>query len=299
MTRRAVLILTFAMASVLLVACDESEGGNGDPTPLTLSNERELTPIPATTELVLGPNRFAFGIIDNETNEPILDEGDVHLTFAYQSEPRIETDATFVWAIPGEEGYFVANVNFDDVGDWEGEAVVTRGERVQSVKFVFPVSAEGVAPNIGEPAPPTENLTLATQPDVRQISSDDTPNEAFYRMTVAEALGAGKPFVVAFATPAFCATRFCGPALDNVEAVWQNFGDRANFIHIEPYQLDEEGDLITNDSGAPVAAQPMLDWQLRTEPWMFVVDADGIIVARFEGTATPEELSEALNTALA
>ena len=42
----------------------------------------------------------------------------------------------------------------------------------------------------------------------------------------------------------------------------------------------------------------MNDWYLQSEPWVFVIDADGIITARFEGPASPEELTTAVEAAL-
>ena len=40
----------------------------------------------------------------------------------------------------------------------------------------------------------------------------------------------------------------------------------------------------------PAAAE----WNLPSEPWTFVVDADGLVAAKFEGFATREELEDAL-----
>jgi hypothetical protein len=126
------------------------------------------------------------------------------------------------------------------------------------------------------------------------VTTDENPDPALYELTVTEALGAGKPLLVIFATPAYCQTRFCGPVLDNVKAVREEFADAVNFIHIEPFELDDEGQLVTSETGVPVAAQPTLDWRLQTEPWVFIIDAQRRIAARFEGAASVEELRAAL-----
>ena len=43
-----------------------------------------------------------------------------------------------------------------------------------------------------------------------------------------------------------------------------------------------------------VLADAVTEWQLVTEPWVFIVDRNGVIRDRFEGIATGEELSESL-----
>lgn len=306
MTRLYALAGALAALALILAACGGGNDGNGDnessmngerPTPLT-ENESDLQPIPANSELVVGPNRFALGLIDTETTEPITQTTGVQLRFYYESELRQEMPARWVWAIPDEQGFYVADVEFDTAGQWEAEAVVTREGEESSVRFSFPVQEEGFVPNIGEEAVPTDNLTL-DDADFARLSTDENPEPALYEMTVTEALEAGEPLVLVFATPAFCQTRFCGPVVDNVRHVWEQYNDRANFIHIEPFQLDEEGSLITDETGAPVPAQPTTDWNLRTEPWVFVIDGEGEITDRFEGTVTAEELSSALEDVLA
>jgi hypothetical protein len=36
------------------------------------------------------------------------------------------------------------------------------------------------------------------------------------------------------------------------------------------------------------------DWGLNSEPWVFVIDAQGIITAKFDGIASYEEMEAAL-----
>jgi hypothetical protein len=300
--------LMFALFTSILAfaaACggDDDNGDNGDGTPSgeeTPANESTLRPVPGNTDFVVGPIRFAFGLIDDETNEPVLEDPDtsVFIRFHYNGEVQHEQDAVFVWAIPDENGFWTANLDLTEAGAWVGEAVVTRGGKEESVGFQFTVQEDSDVPGVGDPAPPTENATSATQPNIVQLTTDTSPDERLYQMTVTQALEGGRAFLVIFGTPAFCETRFCGPVLDNVKTVLPEFEDRANFIHIEPYELDETGELVI-EAGERVPAQPTLDWKLRTEPWVYIVRADGTISSRFEGTASVEELTQALNEALA
>jgi hypothetical protein len=108
---------------------------------------------------------------------------------------------------------------------------------------------------------------------------------------VKDTLAAGTPFVVAFATPKFCASRTCGPTVEIVDAVRRRFAnDDVRFIHVEVYE--------DNDPQKGVNRW-MKEWKLPSEPWVFVVDGDGVIRERFEGSTSVAELSDAVRGVLA
>ena len=112
--------------------------------------------------------------------------------------------------------------------------------------------------------------------------------------TIADALASGKPLIVAFATPAFCTSRVCAPVMDTVmDPLSAAYGDRATFIHVEPYDL---APLRQSNIMQPVRATT--EWRLQSEPWIFVVGRDGRIAAKFEGITSQAEVEGALNRAL-
>jgi hypothetical protein len=305
--RRLTILTSLLLALTLAVACggggddgdSVDDGATSEPTASSEVSFEGVQPVGANSELVVGENRFNLGLLtaDNKyINGPDIDE--LTLRFYFGGEPRDEQPARFVWATEGESGIFVANTTFDQAGEWEVEPLLTaNGEAVDIARGRFTVLADGSAPTIGDAAPPTENATASSEPNMAKLTTDPEPNDAFYEMTVAQALEDGKPFVVVFATPAFCQTRFCGPILDNVKAVQPDFADRANFIHIEPYNLNDDGSLATDEQGFPVAAPPTQEWGLRREPWIFVVDTQGNVSARFEGAVDKAELSAAIEAA--
>lgn len=294
-----------ATMGLLAAACGGGNGGeepgavtNGNGT--TAAGAGEIVPVAVNSELVIGPNRFALGLMDEE-KRPILEAPgtSVHYRFFHGDDLKDEQDAAFVLATPDVSGFFAAVVDFDEVGEWKAEITVTREGEDEIVAYAFSVQAESQIPNVGDPAPATKNLTLEDMPDVTRISTDPEPEPAFYEMTVAEALETGQPTVVIFATPAFCRTQFCGPIVDNAKEVRQEFAGRVNFIHIEPFLLDSLGQLVTDEQGAPIFMDAADEWRLQTEPWVFVVGADGRVVVRFEGAVSPAELREAIERALA
>ncbi len=125
---------------------------------------------------------------------------------------------------------------------------------------------------------------------VKAIDTSPEPDEAFHRLSIADAVASGKPSVVAFATPSFCETRTCGPSLEVVTEAAKTFEGKVNFVHVEPYKLDSDGVLKLGPGNQRQLAEAGIAWGLPSEPWVFVVDAGGTVVARFEGPYTLEEL---------
>lgn len=148
--------------------------------------------------------------------------------------------------------------------------------------------AQGSAPDVGSRPPAVSQPTLATQPDISRLSSAENPDPALYQMTIAEALRSGQPSVITFATPAFCQTQICAPVVDSVETVARQFQDQANFIHVEIYA----------DFQALTIAEAVRAWGLNSEPWTFVLDADGVVQARLAGPLSPTELTAQLEQVL-
>jgi hypothetical protein len=71
------------------------------------------------------------------------------------------------------------------------------------------------------------------------------------------------------------------------------YKDRVIFIHVEPYELDK-----ARSGQALVPIRTMTEWGLHTEPWIFVVDKDGKVAAKFEAFVMTDEIKSALNGVL-
>jgi len=176
-------------------------------------------------------------------------------------------------------------------GWWGAQLAIEQGdERHEGLRLRFFVVAEGKEPAVGEPAPATRQPTLADGVDIDELSTAQPPNPEMHRLAIADALALDQPLVVTFATPAFCQTRFCGPVLEQVVTpLAERYDGQAVFVHIEPFDL---AGLRTEGTFAPVPA--MEEWGLSTEPWVFVVDAQGLVAAKFEGVVSQEEIAEVL-----
>jgi hypothetical protein len=191
-------------------------------------------------------------------------------------------------------GGYVAAFRFDEAGNWGVEIGGQRnGEEFDPLRVRFTVLEQGTVPGIGEPAPRSQQLTLSDVADISEIDTSNPPHPELHDVTVAEALDAGKPVVVAFATPAFCTSRICGPVVDEVIVpLFEQYGDQAIFIHIEPWVLEDAR------AGELIPVETLAEWGLQTEPFIFVVDGDGLIAAKFEGITNAEEVGAALEELL-
>ncbi len=182
-------------------------------------------------------------------------------------------------------------VELTQEGWWGAELSVERGgERHEGLRLRFFVVAEGEEPAVGDPAPATRQRTLTGGVDIAELSTAQPPNPEMHRLTIADALELDRPLVVTFATPAFCRTRFCGPVLEQVVTpLSERYAGRVEFLHIEPFDPAR-----LRDDGAFAAVPAMQEWGLSTEPWVFVVDAQGLVAAKFEGVVSQQEIVEVL-----
>jgi hypothetical protein len=76
-----------------------------------------------------------------------------------------------------------------------------------------------------------------------------------------------------------------------VKSLHSDFSEDVVFIHVEIYENPME--IKGNISNAKVV-QAVKDWNLPSEPWIFLVDQQGVIKGRFEGLATYQEIEVAL-----
>ena len=273
-------------------ACDPASTGQATAYPgwpNEIVGDPEVVPSLVSSELGVGQNRFLFTIVDRD-NKPVP-AADVQVDLKFfdladdPATPKSETKAVFLPTGDGR-GLYRATVDFDCSGDWGVDMAIRKaGLPDRTSRGVFPVRAATSTPPIGSKMEPFDTPT-SPPADLKTLTTDTNPDPDFYRTSVRAALDAKKPFLFVLATPAFCKTRTCGPALDLVKAAAAPFKDRVAFINVEPYQLRMEGGSlqpVLGDGGALQPIQLVTDLGLITEPYTFAVDRTGSIVAKFEG----------------
>jgi hypothetical protein len=309
---RFVAAIALGLAALALTAgCGDSSDTPAFPKVVSLG-KGEIFPTIVNSTLAPGQNRVSMKLSDRDDNA-VLD-ANVHVRYYDLNNDKTaflsEADARFIpialsyvdeqsgtneTVTTGDDGVYVSYANFTEGGDWGVEISIERGgKRLDPVPFRFNVLDASVEPAIGDPAPPSVQMVLANVASVEEIDSSSPPRPAMHDMTIADAIKSGKPSVIAFATPAFCRSRTCAPVMDGVmDPLASSFAGRVNFVHVEPYVLR---DLRQANVENPVPATR--EWRLGTEPWVFVVDQQGKVAAKFEGILAPDEVESVLDVLL-
>jgi hypothetical protein len=314
----------FVVACALLAAC----GGSGpsaeasastapgscatapDPGSTPAGWTRPSTPpsvipvfVNTTGELTCGSNRFIFSFLDATTNLPIGAPDRTATVSVYNlardlAKPTSTVTPEFIWAIEGERGVYVANLDFPEAGIWGFEFTTQApGSASETIRATYQISASTTVVRVGDTAPSTKTPVASdVGGDLKKISTDSKPDPAFYEVSADQALAKHEPFVIAFATPKFCKTAQCGPTLDRLKPFVSKYPS-VTFIHVEPYQLRVEGKqlqpVLTNGQLTPT--EVVDKWGLLSEPWVFVVDRNGVVRGSFELIFSDKELTAALD----
>lgn len=189
------------------------------------------------------------------------------------SPPHDHLDATDI---------YVARLDLPEPGRY-WMVVQPAGADIQAVG-TLDVRGRTLSPPVGSQAIASDNPTLDDAP-AEEITTASPPDIELLRYSIADSLAAKTPFVVVFATPKFCQSRTCGPTVEVVEEVRREIGSSVRFIHVEIY-----------DGNDPEKGPNrwVKEWNLPSEPFTFLVDRDGVIRAKFEGSVSAAELEAAV-----
>lgn len=278
LTRRSFLIL--AGGVVVLASCgsdDDRADSSSDTHP---EHFTEVAPGIVSADLYVNeqPQRLAFVLLAKEgyaSGQP------VRIALAPSgADPARFVDATPRFeGLPEFRGVYTIAATLPTAGTWEG--LLEYGGEKQS--FAFNVRDAAAAPAIGDAAPraasPTTSATLAVDPICTR-----EPTCPLHERSLDAMIGQGRPVAVLFATPARCQTQYCGPVLDALLPLVDQYRERVDVVHVEIYQNSR-----TTDPVPTVAA-----WNLPSEPWFFGVDTAGKIVTRLDGAFDRVEMQEIL-----
>jgi len=185
-------------------------------------------------------------------------------------------------------GIYWGEIDVPSPGTWITAAVAKDGSKT-GVGVGHAVVKDDVVAAVGSKAKATPTPVATTDAAIAKICTR-VPVDHMHYISLDDALANGKPTVVSFATPKFCTSQLCGPVVDEQILVFEKVGkDAANFIHVEEFP--------TQDVSKPAPA--FVAWGFQSEPWVIVIDAKGIIRARFLGPATADMIESALNPLLA
>jgi len=241
-----------------------------------------------------GDVRVSFLVIDAEERVVTLPSARVWVADRLEARPFLQSSAKLERiGVPGGDvadasHIYVARLRLPRPGTYWLLAEPEGGAKaVQALGTVVVVESDS-APDVGDAAIASDTPTIAsTGRDFAKLTTRTPPDESLLEHSIAGSLRSKVPFVVTFSTPKFCSSRTCGPVVDVVEEVASRFeGGKTRFIHVEVYKGNDP---------AKGYNRWMREWGLETEPWTFLVGADGKIVERYEGVVSVNELETALH----
>jgi hypothetical protein len=271
-----------------------SSSGGGQPAAGTLealwrAPGADVALVAGTSDYQAGRVRYSFLVVDGQGRAHFSDRARIWVARGLKAKPFAETQARLqTISVPGSRyqadapQLFVAELDLPEPGTYWVLAEPETGAKIQGLGQLE-VKAKPAAPGIGARAPASNTPTLrSTGGDVKALTTRTPPDRGLLRWSVAESLRDRVPFVVTFATPAFCQSRTCGPVLDVADAVRERLARTpVRFIHVEIY---------AGNDPAKGENRWVREWRLPTEPWTFLVGRDGRIKDRIEGAFSIQEL---------
>ena len=249
----------------------------------------------ATSDLGVGRNRIGF-VLTSPSDFVKVPEATVSSLFFQDEDSEGEVKDTVqavfrAWPY-GIRGLYTTHLTFDMPGRWGLDISVADNKGAdQKAQLFFEVQETPSAVSVGAPAVASRNKTLDDVAGLEELTTGSLGDPDLYRVSIADAVASGIPTVVVMASPAFCTNAVCGPQVEVLQELKDQYKGQSNFVHVDIYDNPEEiqGDL-TKARLSPI----VFDWGLPSIEWTFVIDKQGIVTARFEGFATLEELEQAL-----
>lgn len=252
-----------------------------------------------------GENRFGFALFDRAAAQiadapvvlyvaPVKGGGPVQGPIAARFE-RMDVKPQFESRSVSDDedaakSLYVADIDLPKPGRYDLVGLARLDGRIVAASSAgggLTVTKEGPVPDVGDKAPVVHTDTVASANGNLESIDTRKPPSSMHDEDFAAVVGR-KPTVLLFATAALCQSRVCGPVIDVTEQVKAERGDDVAFVHQEIYK-DNQIDKGQRPS--------VVSWGLPTEPWLFVVGADGRVKARFEGAFSAEELNAAIDGA--
>ena len=245
-----------------------------------------------------GENRFGFGVFT--TGREQITDAEVAIYVGAPGKPangpypaRIEdmtTDPEFAAVSTTDDPdaaqvVYVSDIELEKPGRADVVALIREGESFESVR-VAPSIDVGAFPDVpvaGDKAPVIDTPTADEVANLDEIDTRD-PHDTMHEDNFADVVGK-QPVVLTLATPLLCQSRVCGPVVDVSEQVKAEYGDEVAFIHQEIFE--------DNDINKGLQEQ-VREFGLPTEPWVYVIDADGKVSTAIEGAYSVSELEQAV-----
>ncbi|MEI6446306.1 MAG: hypothetical protein WCO96_00330 [Actinomycetes bacterium] len=293
-----------AAEKVSVAEFPKSEGKTLEQLLQDASSQAQLAPGNGT--LTVGPSRLAFAAIGQD-GKPVYGPTVVYVApspgeaavgpFAAPADPMVPQQKFLSKqaALSGDElqAVYATTVPFPKAGKWSALSFTkTPDGLVAATTSEIPVRKSSSIPAVGQTAPKATTLTnSSTGPG--PIDTRDPKAPSLHEQSFDSVVGK-KPVAILFASPKFCISRVCGPVTDLLLQLQAAYGDEVAMIQQEAYSPKypapapsmKQFGLVATDGGF-------------SEPWFFTVGTDGKIAGRLEGAFGINEMSRAIDSAIA
>ena len=300
------IVFGLALATSLIAAAcssgDAATPGAISKPIVTNTPVLELNGILATKDLSVGTNRISFLLTGPRAlvTIPTANVKSVYLG-AIESIEASVTAEFFLWPF-GSRGSYVTELSFDRPGAWRLDVDVLQDDgSISSARIPLHIRQTSITPGLGSKPPTTVNKTSRDVAELTSLTTRSTLDPGLYQLTIAEALETEQPLVVVFASPALCTSPTCGPQVETVEDLKDQYKGQANFIHVEVYDnpADIQGDLSRAKFASIIDTWGFTQLEgYRNESFVFIIGRDGRIASKYEGYATKEDLAKGLEKVL-
>ena len=188
--------------------------------------------------------------------------------------------------------YFAVRTTLNSPGIYDLELSFDGRSATLPFQVFDPADPKVIIPLPGEKLPELRFPTFDNEMGMKPICTQFNDPCPLHDKTIEQALATGKPLALLIATPAFCATAYCGPVLDVLLEQRPDFPG-IEFLHAEVFLNPGgvQGELTDPD----VAKSPTVeDLALPFEPTLFLVAPDRTIIDRIDNVYDNTELRQAL-----
>jgi protein SCO1/2 len=194
---------------------------------------------------------------------------------------------------------YVATLPIPAPGAWRLDVATTMAGEARAGSAALSALDPGTTAPLGARAPNFRTPTLADLGGVvRAVTTDPAPDLRMSQRSTVDALAAGQPFVLVVDSVRFKVSPACGRAVVMARYLLDRWRDVA-FIHHEPYRYSVVADTPVLDGTleAPTLNDPAIAWGVGGDPWgaasmpwVFVVDGEGLVRAKYQGVMGSDDV---------
>ena len=271
MKRTFIIILVFIL-QINLYSCSQS-----------LQNVQVFI---ATDDLQVGTNRFSLAVADKNG---LVNSESLELNFSGEGGyPKFKKDFNFIkfpdfYDTDINNGIYTEIIDFEKSGLWK----LSLGD----LEVEFKVNEFSPSLNVGDLALRSDNLTIKEEV-IENLTTGIPPiNIDFYQNKISDLLNQKKQFILSIMSPAFCTDPTCGPQLETLNDISSKYKDLP-IIHVDTYDNPNE---VKSDFENRQLNPIINDCGINEGQWLFIISDNGMILAKFQGYASYEQIEEYLN----